>query len=204
MRPRKATIILVSLIIGIVVYYSMATIAIFQYTEGFEIYNDLWTHLRWFEYNPDGALFFRIGNLIYGVMLLVFFLGFSVWFTRASELRFRTHLIQIIGVSMAASLIIGEILADQSLVFVIGSGMSVLFAIIILIGFTMSFYKHARFWTPSVLIFLLTIALSSFLLYMGAIDAPIRDFRVIDLLVTFLNQLSICIIAFNLVRMQTD
>jgi hypothetical protein len=192
----------VVLFIGIVVYYILAVIAMFQYPEGFDVLNDLWTHLRWFEYNADGALFFRVGSSIYGLALLVFFLSFSGRITADAEPGFRKRFIQIMGISIAVSIMVGEILADQSTVFTVASGLNLILTIIILIGVTISLYNQPTFWKPSIVLFIVGITLSSYLLFLGVIDAPIRDFRIVDLLTTAVNQASIFTVAFNLTRNQ--
>jgi len=193
----------ISLFIGLAAYYFLALIAIFNYPGSFDIYNDLWTHLRWFEYNLDGALFFRIGNVFYALTLIIFFLSISGRTTAETERRFPVYLIQIIGISIAVLMIVGEILADQAIIFVIASGTILLLTIIILIGIPILLYSHPEFWKVSILLFIISIALSSYLLFMGALDAPIREFRIIDFLITAFNQASICIIALNMVKMET-
>jgi hypothetical protein len=203
MKHHKSMIGPIFLVIGLLVYYSLAIIAIVNYSGGFDIYNDLWTHLRWFEYNSGGALFFRIGNVIYALTLIIFFLSVSGWIAAVAERRFLIYLIQVIGISIAVLMIIGEILADQSIVFVIASGTSLLLTVIILIGIPILLYSHPEFWKVSILLFIISIALSSYLLYMGIIDAPIREFRIIDFLATAFNQVSIFIIAFNIAKMET-
>ena len=202
MKHRKSVVGLVSLIIGIFVYYSLAIIAIFQYPGGFDIFNDLWTHLRWLGYNPNGALFIRIGNFVYALTLVFFFLSFSRWIT--DERRFRIYLIQIFGILIATSMIIGEILADQVTIFIISSGVGLLLTIITLLGIASSLYGHPEFWKASITLFIISIVLSSYLLYMGIIDAPIQEFRIIDFLVTALNQASIFVIALNMTKIQSQ
>jgi hypothetical protein len=194
----------ISLVIGLLVYYLLAIIAIFNYSGGFDIYNDLWTHLRWFEYNLNGALFFRIGNIIYELTLIIFFLSISGWTTTETERRLPVYLIQIIGISIAVLMIVGEILADQAVIFVIASGTSLLLTVILLIGLPVLLYNQPGFWRVSILLIIVSIGLSSYLLYMGAIDAPIREFRIIDLLTVALNQASIFTIASNIAKMQTN
>lgn len=193
----------ISLFIGLLVYYVLAIIAIFNYSGGFDIYNDLWTHLRWFEYNLDGALLFRIGNIIYALTLTIFFLSVRPWITAATERKVLGYLIQVIGISISVLMIIGEILADQVTIFIITSGTSLLLTIVILIGIPVLLYKHPGFWKVPIILFIIGIGLSSYLLYMGIIDAPIREFRIIDFLVAAFNQASICIIALNVVKIQT-
>jgi hypothetical protein len=204
MNLQKSMIGSISLFIGLVAYYVLALIAILNYPGNFDINNDLWTHLRWFEYNPDGALFFRIGNLIYALTLLIFFLSVKVWKPEIPDKRTPVYLIQIIGISIAVLMIASEILAEQSMIFVIASGVSFLLTIIILIGFPILLYDQQGFWKVSILLIIISIGLSSYLLYMGAIDAPIRDFRIIDLLTTAFNQASIFTIASNIAKMQTN
>ena len=159
--------------------------------------------LWWFEYNADGALFFRVGNFIYGIALLVLFLSYSGRITAETELGIRKYFIQIVGISIAVSMMVGEILTDHSLVYIIASGVNLILTIIILIGVTIFLYNQPTFWKPSILFFIVSITLSSYLLLMGVIDAPIRDFRIIDFLATVLNQASLFIVAFNLTRIRT-
>ncbi|MHA2386059.1 MAG: hypothetical protein ACXAEE_07605 [Candidatus Thorarchaeota archaeon] len=204
MNLHKSMIGSISLVIGLLVYYLLAIIAIFNYSGGFDIYNDLWTHLRWFEYNLNGALFFRIGNIIYELTLIIFFLSISGWTTTETERRLPVYLIQIIGISIAVLMIVGEILADQAVIFVIASGTSLLLTVILLIGLPVLLYNQPGFWRVSILLIIVSIGLSSYLLYMGAIDAPIREFRIIDLLTVALNQASIFTIASNIAKMQTN
>lgn len=192
------------MLIGLIIYYLLSIIAIYNYSGSFDIYNDLWTHLRWFEYNPDGALFFRIGNVIYAVTLMIFFLSINGQSIVVTEKRVSKYLIQTIGLSISVLMIIGEILADQSIIFSISSGASLLLTSIILIGFSILLYNQQGFWKLSILLIVSSIGLSSYLLYMGVIDAPIREFRIIDLLTTVLNQASIFTIASNIARMQTN
>jgi hypothetical protein len=78
-----------------------------------------------------------------------------------------------------------------------------LLTIIILIGIPILFYNHPGFWKASILLFIISIVLGSYLLYMGIIDAPIRAFRIIDFLATVFNQASIFVIALNTTRIQT-
>ena len=204
MRLHKSVIGSISLLIGLIVYYLLSIIAIFNYPGGFDIYNDLWTHLRWFEYNTDGALFFRIGNVIYAVTMMVFFLSISGQGIVITEKRVSKNVIQTIGSSISLLMIIGEILADQAMIFVIASGVSLLLTTVILIGFPILLYDQLGFWKVSILLIVISIGLSAYLLYMGAIDAPIREFRIIDLLGTAFNQASIFTIALNIAKMQTN
>jgi hypothetical protein len=194
---------LISLFLGLLAYYLLAIVAIFNYVGGFDIYNNLWTHLRWFEYNLEGALFFRIGNVIYALALAIFFLSGGSWVTAVTERRFLIYFIQVIGISIATLMIIREVLADQTIIFSIASGTSFLLTIIILIGIPILFYNHPGFWKASILLFIISIALGSYLLYMGIIDAPIRALRIIDFLATVFNQASIFVIALNTTRIQT-
>ena len=194
---------LISLFLGLLAYYLLAIVAIFNYVGGFDIYNNLWTHLRWFEYNLEGALFFRIGNVIYALALAIFFLSGGSWVTAVTERRFLIYFIQVIGISIATLMIIREVLADQTIIFSIASGTSYLLTIIILIGIPILFYNHPGFWKASILLFIISIVLGSYLLYMGIIDAPIRAFRIIDFLATVFNQASIFVIALNTTRIQT-
>ncbi|MHA3964487.1 MAG: hypothetical protein AM325_013215 [Candidatus Thorarchaeota archaeon SMTZ1-45] len=203
MKLHKSVICPISLFIGLLVYYSLAIIAIFNYSGGFDIYNDLWTHLRWFEYNLDGALYFRIGNVTYALTLIIFFLSVNGWITAVTERRSPIYLIQVIGISIAGLMILGEILADQAIIFAIASGTSLLLTVIILIGIPILLYSHPEFWKVSILLFIISIVLSSYLLYMGITDAPIREFRIIDFLVTAFNQVSIFTIALNITKMET-
>ena len=203
MKLHKSMIGLISLLVGLIVYYLLAVLAILSYPGGFDLYNDLWTHLRWLGYNPDGALFFRIGNVIYALSLVVFFLSASGWITFATEKKRTMYLIQAIGISIAVSMIIGELLADQALIFVIASGVSLLLIVVILVGISVSMYTTPGFWRVLILLFIISIAMSLYLLYMGVIDAPIQDFRIIDLLVTAFNQASICAIALNMAKTET-
>ncbi|MFW9862785.1 MAG: hypothetical protein ACFFET_10910 [Candidatus Thorarchaeota archaeon] len=204
MKLNKSVIGPISLLIGLIVYYLLSIMAVYNYPGGFDINNDLWTHLRWFEYNPDGALFFRIGNVIYAATLMFFFLGLSGQIAVAAEKRFSKYLIQTIGISISVLMIIGEILSDQAIIFVITSGVSLLLTAIILIGFPILLYDQKGFWKVSILLIIISIGLSSYLLYMGAIDAPIREFRIVDLLATAFNQASIFTIASNMAKMQTN
>ena len=109
----------------------------------------------------------------------------------------------MVGIVMAALIIVGELLADQATMFVIVSGLSLLLVIFLLIGIASSLYSHPTFWKPSIIFFIISVALSSYLLYMGAFDLLIREFRIIDLLVTVLNQASMCVVALNMARLQT-
>jgi hypothetical protein len=202
-KLNKPVVGLISLFFGLLAYYLLAIVAIFNYVGGFDIYNNLWTHLRWFEYNLEGALFFRIGNVIYALALAIFFLGGGSWVTAVTERRFLIYFIQVIGISIATLMIIREVLADQTIIFSIASGTSFLLTIIILIGIPILFYNHPGFWKASILLFIISIALGSYLLYMGIIDAPIRAFRIIDFLATVFNQASIFVIALNTTRIQT-
>lgn len=203
MKLNKPMVGLISLFFGLLAYYLLAIVAIFNYVGGFDIYNDLWTHLRWFEYNLEGALFFRIGNVIYALALAIFFLSGGSWVTAVTERRFLIYFIQVIGISIATLMIIREVLADQTIIFSIASGTSYLLTIIILIGIPILFYNHPGFWKASILLFIISIVLGSYLLYMGVIDAPIRAFRIIDFLATVFNQASIFVIALNTTRIQT-
>ena len=185
------------LLIGTIIYYFLAIFAILNYSGGFDIFNDLWTHLRWYGYNPDGALFFRTGNLVYAITLLFFFLSFSVGLSIQAERKISTYLTQIFGIGIAVSMIIGEILADLPQIFIVASGIGLLFTILMLVGIAVSFYNHEEFWKASILLFILCISLNSYLLFIGIIDIPIQEFRIIDFLVTVLNHSSICVIALN-------
>jgi hypothetical protein len=202
-KLNKPMVGLISLFFGLLAYYLLAIVAIFNYVGGFDIYNDLWTHLRWFEYNLEGALFFRIGNVIYALALAIFFLSGGSWVTAVTERRFLIYFIQVIGISIATLMIIREVLADQTIIFSIASGTSYLLTIIILIGIPILFYNHPGFWKASILLFIISIVLGSYLLYMGIIDAPIRALRIIDFLATVFNQASIFVIALNTTRIQT-
>jgi hypothetical protein len=204
MRLHRSVIGSISLLIGLIVYYLLSIISIYNYPGGFDIYNDLWTHLRWFEYNIDGAMFFRIGSVIYAVTQMVFFLSIGGQSTVVTEKRVSKYFIQIIGISISVLMIIGEILADESIIFSISSGASLLLTGIILIGFPILLYNQQGFWKLSLLLIISSIVLSSYLLFMGVIDAPIREFRIIDLLTTVLNQVSIFTIASNIAGMQTN
>lgn len=203
MKLNKPMVGLISLFFGLLIYYLLAIVAIFNYVGGFDIYNNLWTHLRWFEYNLEGALFFRIGNVIYALALAIFFLGGGSWVTAVTERRFLIYFIQVIGISIATLMIIREVLADQTIIFSIASGTIYLLTIIILIGIPILFNNHPGFWKASILLFIISIVLGSYLLYMGIIDAPIRAFRIIDFLATVFNQASIFVIALNTTRIQT-
>jgi hypothetical protein len=202
-KLNKPVVGLISLFFGLLAYYLLAIVAIFNYVGGFDIYNNLWTHLRWFEYNLEGALFFRIGNVIYALALAIFFLSGGSWVSAITERRFSIYFIRIIGISIATLMIIREVLADQTIIFSIASGTSFLLTIIILIGIPILFYNHPGFWKASILLFIISIALGSYLLYMGIIDAPIRALRIIDFLATVFNQASIFVIALNTTRIQT-
>lgn len=202
MKLRRSVIGPISLLIGLIVYYLLSIIAIYSYPGGFDIFNDLWTHLRWLEYNMDGALFFRIGNVIYAVALMIFFLSVNGWTIAGVENRTPTYLFQVIGISIAVLMIIGEILADQSMIFVIASGISLLMTVILLIGIPFLLYNQPGFWRVSMVLIIISIGLSLYLLYMGAINAPFREFRIIDLLTVALNQASIFTIASNMAKMR--
>jgi len=202
MRFRKSVIGLVQLFIGVVVYYLLAIIAILNYSGGFDLITDLWTHLRWFEYNPNGALYFRIGNLVYALTLIIFFLSISGLTMKDSENKLRIFLIQIIGIFIALSIVIGEILADQAIIFFIASGMNLLLTIFILIGFAYSFHTNPDFWKPSILLYITSIVLSAYLVFMGVIDTPIQEFRIVDFLETCLRQVSMCVIALNITKIR--
>ena len=193
---------LFSLLIGLIVYYLLSIIAIFNYPGSFDICNDLWTHLRWFEYNPDGAVFFRSGNVIYALTLMIFFLSINRGITSIEGRKVPAYLIQVIGISIAVLVITGEVLADQAAIFIIASGTSLLLTIVILIGFLTLLRGHPEFWKISVLLFIVSIVFSSYLIYIGVIDAPIREFRIIDFLSTASNQASFFIISLNMTRIQ--
>ncbi|MFX1261113.1 MAG: hypothetical protein ACFFAZ_03410 [Promethearchaeota archaeon] len=203
MKLDKSVIGLISLFFGLLAYYLLAIVAIFNYSERFDIYNDLWTHLRWFEYNLEGALFFRIGNVLYALTLAIFFLSASGWQSAVAERKSSIYLIQTIGISIAISMIIREVLADQANIFAIASGAGLLLTVIILVGIAFSSWSYPEFWRASILFFIISIILSSYLLYMGIIDAPIQEFRIIDFLVTVFNQASIFAIALNMAKIQS-
>lgn len=190
----------IAVFIGLISYYFFSIIALLKFTGGFDILNDLWTHLRWYGYNPEGALFFRIGNLIYGGTLLLFFFGFNKWSTEIQEKKRFITLNQIIGLIIAILMIITELFADIDLIFFITSGLSLLLMIVFLIAGPLSLYHHPKFWKILIIFFIINIGFNSYLLYLGITDALIVEFRIVDFLVTAFNQLSICLIAINMLN----
>lgn len=190
------------LFLGLICYYIFALIAISTYSGGFNIWNDLWTHLRWYGYNPEGALFFRIGNITYSISVVLFFTGFHRWLTQNKERRLLIILAQIDGFLAGILMILSEIFADIDEVFFITSGLSLLLLIIFLILSIFSLYRQPKFWKPSIIIFVISIGFSIYLLYLGITDAPIVEFRIIDFLVTIFNQCAICLIAINMLIIQ--
>ncbi|MFW9804852.1 MAG: hypothetical protein ACFFFC_19505 [Candidatus Thorarchaeota archaeon] len=85
MKLHKSMICLIFLLVRLIVYYLLAELAILSYPGGFDLYNDLWTHLRWLGYNPDGAMLFRICSEIYALSLVVLVLSASGWIIFATE-----------------------------------------------------------------------------------------------------------------------
>jgi len=190
----------IMLFLGLIGYHVFALIAISTYSGDFDIWNDLWTHLRWYGYNPEGALFFRIGNLIYAVSFLLFFMGFYRWNVKNEEKRLLIILTQILGLLVGFLMIISEIFADMDDVFFITSGLTLLLTQIFLILTSFALYNHPKFWKPLIIFFLITMGFTVYILYLGITNTPIIDFRIIDLLVTVLNQVAICLIAINMVK----
>lgn len=188
------------LFVGLIGYYIFALIAISAYSGGFDVWNDLWTHLRWYGYNPYGALFFRIGNIIYAGALIVFFIGFKKWQVENEKRRLIIVLAQIIGFVVGFLMIISEIFADIDEVFFITSGLSLLLMLAFLILTSSVLYKHPKFWKPLIFFFLISIVFTVYILYLGITNTPIIEFRIIDFLVTAFNQVSICLIAINMLK----
>ena len=188
------------LFLGLIGYYIFALIAISAYSGGFDIWNDLWTHLRWYGYNPEGALFFRIGNLIYAVSLILFFIGFYRWQVEGKNRRLLLISTQIVGFIVGFLMFISEIFADNDEIFFITSGLSLLLMQVFLVLTIFSLYHHPDFWKPLIFFFVITIGLTMYILYFGITNIPIVQFRIIDFLVTAFNQVSICLIAINMLK----
>lgn len=185
---------------GLIWYYIFALIAISAYPGGFDIWNDLWTHLRWYGYNPDGALFFRIGNLIYAISLILFFIDFHRWHIKGEKRQMLIILAQVLGFIVGVLMVISEIFADIDAIFFITSGLSLLLTLIFLIFTSFALYNHSKFWKPLIFFFLITIGFTVYILYLGITNTPIIDFRIIDFLVTAFNQGAICLIAINMLK----
>ncbi|MFW9897379.1 MAG: hypothetical protein ACFFD7_16360, partial [Candidatus Thorarchaeota archaeon] len=71
----------------------------------------------WFNYNPSGAVFFRIGNIIFGIFLIPYFIGWSRWYKEESVQKVRIKIFQGIGYFIAILIILNEIFEDINVLF---------------------------------------------------------------------------------------
>ena len=200
MKSFKTIFSLILLFLGLIGYYIFAFIAISAYPGGFDILNDLWTHLRWYGYNPDGALFFRIGNIIYAISLILFFIGFNKWQIEGKKRQLLIVTAQIDGFTVGLLMVISEIFADIDEIFFITSGLSLLLMVFYLILIIFSLYHHPKFWRPLIFFFVVTIGFTVYILYLGITNTLIVQFRIIDFIVISSNQVAICLIAMNMVK----
>ena len=187
----------VIVLLAFFIYYCFASISIGLYPGGFDIMNDLWTHLRWYNYNPLGAFIFRIGSVIYGISVIIFFIMFDKWMFEGIK-RTLARVIQGIGMVLGFLIVITEFLADIEIFFTISSGLVQLLTICLLIIVIITLFPHPKFWRWFLIIFVINIGFNFYLLYLGITGSLITEFRIIDLLVTLISQISICSLAINM------
>jgi len=200
MKSKKFLLSLICGFTGILFYYIFAFISISLFPISFNLLEDLWSHLRWFNYNPGGAFFFRVGNILFGVFLIPYFIGWNKWYMDFPHYKTSIIIIQLVGFLFSAFIIINEIIADLNEIYNIFSGLSLILLLVIVVLPSVVLFKHPKFKKIFIILAAMTIFFNTYFAYLVLSDALIIHFRSIELVVVILNHGYLCAFAYNIMR----
>ncbi len=200
MKFKTIPLSIISGFTAILLYYLFAIISISYFPTSFNPWTDLWTHLRWFNYNPNGALFFRIGNIFFGLFLIPYFIGWKKWYAENRIKKIKIRIFQGIGCFLSITIILNEIFADIDISFSIFSSFSLFSIIVILLIPPILLFKHQNFIKLILVYAIITLSFNIYFAYLILTDAIIIEFRSIELLIVILNHGYICLMAYNIMK----
>jgi len=192
-----------SAITAILFYYLFAMISISFFPISFNPLTDLWTHLKWFNYNPDGALFFRIGNIIFGIFLVPYFIGWYKWYEENRFQKIKLQIFQGIGFFIAIVIILNEVFADINVLFYLFSSFLMFSIIIITIFPPIILLKYPKFIKLILIYAIITLCFNFYFAYLVITDVLIIEFRSIELVTVILNHGYFGLMAFNIMKLET-
>ncbi len=201
MKFKTNHISFISAITAVLLYYLFAMISISFFPTSFNPLTDLWTHLRWFNFNPNGALFFRIGNIVFGIFLVPYFIGWYKWYEDNKYQVVKIQIFRGIGFFLAIVIILNEIFADINVLFYLFSSFLMFSIIIITIFPPIILFKHIKFIKLIIFYAIITLCFNIFFAYLVITDALIVEFRSIELVTIILNHGYFCLMAYNLTKL---
>ncbi|MFX0021086.1 MAG: hypothetical protein ACFE9S_02085 [Candidatus Hermodarchaeota archaeon] len=190
-----------SAFIAFLSYYLFSIISISYFPTSFNPLTDLWTHLRWYNYNPTGAYYFRIGNIIFGIFLIPYFIGWSRWYEEDEGQKVKIQIFQGIGYILTIIIILNEILADINVLFYIFSIFLMILIILITAFPPILLFKHPKFIKLILIYVIIILFLNIYLAYLIIADALIVEFRSIELITVILNHGYFFLMAFNTMKL---
>jgi hypothetical protein len=156
--------------------------------------------LRWFNFNPSGALYFRIGNIIFGILLIPYFMGWSKWYEEEIVRKVKIQVVQGVGYFLAIMIILNEIFAEINILFYIFSSFLMLSIVLVLIMPLILLIKHPKFIKMILFYVIICLGFNLYFAFLVITDALIVEFRSIELITIILNHGYFFLMAFNTMK----
>ncbi len=192
---------IISAFIAILSYYLFSIISISFFPSSFNPLSDLWTHLRWYNYNPIGAYYFRIGSIIFGIFLVPYFIGWSKWYEEEEFQKVKIQIFQGIGYILTILIILNEIFADINVLFCTFSIFLMISIMLITILPPILLFKHPKFIKLIIIYVIVTICFNIYFAYLIIAEALIIEFRSIELITIILNHGYFFLMAYNTMKL---
>jgi len=100
-------------LLGNISYFLCFFISLSLYPLPFSPVNNWMSDLGNSSYNPQGAIWFNIANILSGVGLVLFYVGFSVWYGEEGKQNFLMKLTQVAGFLNAFAIVMVGIFSED-------------------------------------------------------------------------------------------
>ncbi len=132
--------------LALCVYFTCLLISMTFFPPPFSPLNHMISDLGNSSLNPLGAAWFNVGNVLTGLGLVPFFIGFNIWQTEQKGQRIRVKLLQIVGFVLAfAVIMIGIFSEDYYAAHVFWARMFFGADLVVMILSFLTFRRHPRF-----------------------------------------------------------
>ncbi|MFX1451809.1 MAG: hypothetical protein ACFFCM_13250, partial [Promethearchaeota archaeon] len=109
-------------------------------------YNFMDISYLYFEYNPQGGIFYNLGCIFTGIALFPFFAGFYKWYTDEKWRKYSIVIVQIVGfISAFALMMIGVFSEDMMPEHSMWSRIFFILILIVLVVTSIALYSHSDF-----------------------------------------------------------
>ena len=180
LNPLKLSISSITGILAIIIFCIFTFTAVALFPTHYSPINNWLSDLGNSNFNPTGSLFFNLGCIITGLILIPFFTGLYKWYTAEKWRKNLLIIAQIIGIFSAFSIImIGIFSEDYKSLHGFWSAVFFVSLLLTLITINISLLGHEKFkkWVGYYGFFAVSIDLTLILLYLfpNTISAPLFE-----------------------------